>query len=125
MAPEQARGEDVDHRADVYSLAAIIYRAVTGHPVFTGKDVPATLHDVVYAIPTRPSMLAQLPADVDRVLAIGLAKDPRERFAFALELARWFSAAVTQGLDLDQRRRADDLIARYPWSARLGVPAGA
>jgi eukaryotic-like serine/threonine-protein kinase len=124
MAPEQARGEDVDHRADVYSLAAIIYRAVTGHPVFTGKDVPATLHDVVYAIPTRPSMLAQLPADVDRVLAIGLAKDPRERFAFALELARWFSAAVTQGLDLDQRRRADDLIARYPWSARLGLPAG-
>src|SRR4029079_4934929 len=124
MAPEQARGEDVDHRADVYSLAAIIYRAVTGHPVFSGKDVPATLHDVVYAIPTRPSMLAQLPADVDRVLAIGLAKDPRERFAFALELARWFSAAVTQGLDVDQRRRADELIARYPWSARLGLPAG-
>jgi hypothetical protein len=125
MAPEQARGEDVDHRADVYSLAAIIYRAVTGHPVFTGKDVPATLYDVVYAVPTRPSTLAQLPADVDRVLALGLAKDPRDRFAFALELARWFSAAVTQGLDLDQRRRADDLIARYPWSARLGLPAGA
>jgi serine/threonine-protein kinase len=125
MAPEQARGEDVDHRADVYSLAAIIYRAVTGHPVFTGKDVPATLHDVVYAVPTRPSTLAQLPADVDRVLALGLAKDPRERFAFALELARWFSAAVAQGLDLDQRRRADDLIARYPWSARLNLPAGA
>src|SRR5213078_4696208 len=38
MAPEQARGEDVDHRADVYSLAAIIFRAITGHPVFTGKD---------------------------------------------------------------------------------------
>jgi len=123
MAPEQARGEDVDHRADVYSLAAIIFRAITGHPVFTGKDVPSTLYEVVYRVPTRPSLLAALPADVDRVLAIGLAKDPRDRFAFALELARWFSAAVTQGLDLDQRRRADELIARSPWGTRtIDIP---
>ena len=121
MAPEQARGEDVDHRADVYALAAIIFRAVTGHPVFTGKDVPTTLYEVVYRVPTQPSMLAQLPDDIDRVLAIGLAKDPRDRFAFALELARWFSAAITQGLDPDQRRRADELIARYPWGTRPGV----
>ncbi|HEX8114264.1 MAG TPA: serine/threonine-protein kinase [Kofleriaceae bacterium] len=121
MAPEQARGEDVDHRADVYSLAAILFRAVTGHPVFSGKDVPSTLYEVVYRVPTRPSALAELPPDVDRVLALGLAKDPRERFGFALELARWFSAAVAQGLDPDQRRRADDLIARYPWGASLGA----
>jgi serine/threonine-protein kinase len=121
MAPEQARGEDVDHRADVYSLAAIIFRAVTGHPVFSGKDVPSTLYEVVYRVPTRPSALVEAQADVDRVLAVGLAKDPRERFAFALELARWFSAAVAQGLDPDQRRRADDLIARYPWGASLGA----
>jgi eukaryotic-like serine/threonine-protein kinase len=124
MAPEQARGEDVDHRADVYSLASIIFRSVTGHPVFTGKDVPSTLYEVVYRVAARPSLLAPLSADVDRVLAIGLAKDPRDRFGFALELARWFSAAVTQGLDPDQRRRADDLIARYPWGTRPGSSAG-
>ncbi|HEU4726370.1 MAG TPA: protein kinase, partial [Kofleriaceae bacterium] len=74
MAPEQARGEDVDHRADVYSLAAIIYRSVTGHPAFSGKDVPTTLYDVVYRVPTQPSLLAPVPGDVDRVLALGLAK---------------------------------------------------
>jgi len=120
MAPEQARGEDVDHRADVYSLASIIFRSITGHPVFTGKDVPSTLYEVVFRVPSRPSLLAPLPADVDRVLAIGLAKDPRDRFGFALELARWFSAAVGPGLDVDQRRRADDLIARHPWGTRAG-----
>jgi serine/threonine-protein kinase len=118
MAPEQAKGEDVDHRADVYSLAAILYRAVTGHPAFTGKDVPTTLYDVVFRIPTQPSMLAALPADVDRVLALGLAKNPADRFATATELATWFTAAVNDGLTHEQRRRADDLLGRHPWGTR-------
>jgi serine/threonine-protein kinase len=120
MAPEQAKGEDVDHRADVYSLAAILYRAVTGHPAFTGKDVPTTLYDVVYRVPTQPSMLAPVPGDVDRVLAIGLAKDRRDRFATALELAQWFSAAVRESLTAEQRHRADDLASRQPWGTRQG-----
>jgi serine/threonine-protein kinase len=118
MAPEQAKGEDVDHRADVYSLAAILYRAVTGHPAFTGKDVPTTLYDVVFRIPTQPSMLATLPADVDRVLALGLAKHTADRFATATELATWFAAAIHDGLTHEQRRRADDLLGRHPWGTR-------
>jgi serine/threonine-protein kinase len=123
MAPEQARGEDVDHRADVYSLAAILYRAITGHPAFTGKDVPTTLYEVVYRVPTQPSLLAQLPGDVDRVLALGLAKRADDRLETALELARWFAAAVDGALQLEQRRRADELIARYPWGTRPGGAA--
>ena len=121
MAPEQARGEDVDHRADVYSLAAILFRSITGHPAFTGKDVPTTLYDVVYRVPTQPSILAPLPADIDRVLAIGLAKDPKDRFQTALELAEWFGLAVESRLSPEQRHRADDLIARQPWGTRPGV----
>ncbi|HLL23948.1 MAG TPA: serine/threonine-protein kinase, partial [Kofleriaceae bacterium] len=118
MAPEQARGEDVDHRADVYSLAAILYRCVTGHPAFSGKDVPSTLYDVVYRIPTQPSILANVPSDVDRVLAIGLAKRPDDRFETALELAHSFVRAIDNALDLEQRRRADEVIARSPWGTR-------
>ncbi|HEU0033976.1 MAG TPA: serine/threonine-protein kinase [Kofleriaceae bacterium] len=123
MAPEQARGEDVDHRADVYSLAAILYRAVTGHPAFSGKDVPTTLYEVVYRVPTQPSILANISADIDRVLAIGLAKDPRDRFSSAVELARWFATACDGQLDPDQRRRGDDVIAKYPWGTRPGMAA--
>ncbi|HEV7556658.1 MAG TPA: hypothetical protein VGO00_14435, partial [Kofleriaceae bacterium] len=118
MAPEQARGEDVDHRADVYSLAAILFRAVTGHPAFTGKDVPTTLYDVVYRIPTQPSILAPLPTDIDRVLAIGLAKDAADRFATATELAAWFTSAMAGELTHEQRQRADELIRRHPWGTR-------
>ena len=118
MAPEQARGEDVDHRADVYSLAAILYRSITGHPAFTGKDVPTTLYDVVYRVPTQPSLLVALPADVDRVLAIGLAKHPADRFSTAVELAGWFALAVRDELTPEQRRRADELLAHHPWGMR-------
>ena len=122
MAPEQARGEDVDHRADVYSLAAILYRAVTGHPAFTGKDVPTTLYDVVYRIPTQPSILAPLPTDVDRVLAIGLAKSAGDRFATATELATWFTAATGGELTHEQRQRADEIVRRHPWGTRAVTP---
>jgi serine/threonine protein kinase len=118
MAPEQAKGENVDHRADVYSLAAILYRAVTGHPAFASKDVPTTLYDVVYRIPTQPSILSPMPGDVDRVLALGLAKDPADRFATALEFATWFSLAIADELTPEQRRRADELTNKHPWGTR-------
>jgi serine/threonine-protein kinase len=123
MAPEQARGEDVDHRADVYSLAAILYRAVTGHPAFTGKDVPSTLYDVVYRVPTQPSMLAAVPGDIDRVLAVGLAKHPGDRLTTAVELAEWFAAAARESLTAEQRQRADALAAKQPWGTRLPAAA--
>ncbi len=119
MAPEQARGENVDYRADVYALAAIVYRSVTGHPAFTGKDVPSTLYDVVYKQPTQPSQLAQLPADLDRVLAIGLAKNPAERFQSATEFAQALAAAAAGELPQPLRRRAEDLLGKFPWGVRL------
>jgi serine/threonine protein kinase len=118
MAPEQAKGENVDHRADVYSLAAILYRAVTGHPAFASKDVPTTLYDVVYRVPTQPSILSPVPGDVDRVLALGLAKQPADRFTTALELAEWLALAIADQLTPEQRRRADELIAKHPWGTR-------
>jgi hypothetical protein len=52
------------------------------------------------------------------VLAIGLAKQPEDRFATAVELAQWFELAIDDKLSPDQRRRADELAAKHPWGTR-------
>ena len=119
MAPEQARGESIDHRADVYSLAAIAYRAVTGHPPFSGDDLWAILGDVVNKTARRPAELCvTVNEDIERVLAIGLAKSPDDRFDSAGALAGAFAAAVDETLPDDLRWRAADLLATQPWGQR-------
>ncbi|MGE5186146.1 MAG: serine/threonine-protein kinase [Acidobacteriota bacterium] len=117
MAPEQARGEPVDHRSDVLALATVCYRAITGQPPYTGRDVPTILYNVVYRVPACPSDLVRVPRDVDRVLALGLAKRPADRFATAIELAEALAAAVAGRLAADVRARADATIASHPWGS--------
>jgi serine/threonine-protein kinase len=117
MAPEQARGEDVDHRADSYALAAVCYRALTGQPPYAGRDLPSILYNVAHRMPQRPSELAKLPRDIDRVLAIGLAKNPVDRFATAIELADALVAAAPGKLDHALRERADAALEARPWGS--------
>ncbi len=119
MAPEQAQGKLVDHRADLYALAAIAYRALTGRPPFTGKDVPTTLYDVVYKMPKQPSELVHLHGDVDLVLAIGLAKKPAERFDSGRALADALDAAIQGQLADELRHRAGALLSAHWWGTRL------
>jgi serine/threonine-protein kinase len=117
MAPEQAQGLRVDPRADVYALAAIAYRCLTGRYPFTGTDTPALLYAVVHRMPPRPGELAELPADVDRWFAVALAKSPEDRFATGAEAVTALLAAFAQGLDPKLRRRADVLIRKQPWES--------
>ncbi len=117
MAPEQARGEDVTPLADVYALAAIAYRCLTGRPPFSGKDVPTTLYNVCYSMPPQPSSVAELSPSVDSVLAIGLAKRARDRFESASELAGALAAAFTGQRDDWLDRRSQALLAHMPWGA--------
>ncbi|MBZ0238243.1 MAG: serine/threonine protein kinase, partial [Deltaproteobacteria bacterium] len=116
MSPEQARSLPVDHRCDVFAFGAVLYRVLTGRPPFSGSDTPQILFDVVYRMPVRPGELVDgLAGDVDRVLAIALAKQPDERFASAGELASALEVALGGSLDRIIRWRADELIARHPW----------
>jgi serine/threonine-protein kinase len=116
MSPEQARGDEVDARSDLFSLGAVLYRSLTGRPAFSGPDTPKVLFDVVYRCPARPSQIApSLPADVDAMLAIALAKDPDDRFASAVELASALEAAARGALSPDLRGRAEALLRTLPW----------
>jgi len=118
MAPEQARGENVGHHADLYSLGAIVYRAATGQPPYSGKALPAVLHQVVYCMPPRPSDLAELDPDVDLALAVAMAKRPTDRFDTGSELADALEAAFEGKLDDLTRKHAHGLLSAMPWGSR-------
>jgi serine/threonine-protein kinase len=116
MAPEQARGEAVDGRADVYALGVIAYRCLTGQAAFPGEDVPAVVYAVVHTPPRAPSRLRPVPEDVELVLALALQKDPARRLARAGELAQALAAAATGQLPENLRERARQLLALAPWA---------
>ena len=119
MAPEQIRGKEVDHLADLYALAAIAYRAVTGRPPFVGDEIAKVLMDVLTRMPESPRAFVRVPVDVELVLAIGLAKRRRDRFEAVEELAAALALAERGELSDELRARGWALLKQCAWGATI------
>jgi serine/threonine-protein kinase len=93
MAPEQAQGlETLDHRADVWALAAIAYECITGSVPFSGINGPSILLEILTKTPVAPSKRNPtpkypVPPTLDRVMAQAFQKNPAMRIASVGELA--------------------------------------
>ncbi|HEY9232015.1 MAG TPA: protein kinase, partial [Blastocatellia bacterium] len=98
MSPEQARGRGVDARSDLFSLGVVLYELFTGQPLFTG-DTDA---DVVAAIihqqaPPLAAQLADVPAELERIVQKALAKDKEQRYQDARDLQVDLQALKQEG----------------------------
>jgi serine/threonine protein kinase len=93
MSPEQALGQEVDFRSDLYSLAVVAYSLVCGELPFTGK--PSELFEYHRkGNPAPPASVHKIPRDVSDAILAGLARNPEDRPASAIEFTRRFHNAV-------------------------------
>jgi serine/threonine protein kinase len=100
IAPERLDSTaEEDARADIYSLACVLYEALTGEPPFAGSTTAQLMFAHVNTPPPRPSITQpNVPAQFDPVIATGMAKDPDQRYATTVELADAAHDAITTPL---------------------------
>jgi len=93
MSPEQIRGEAVDARSDLYSVAVTLFELLTGKPPFSGETSQVLYEQVNVPPPSLAQLRPDIPPALSQVLDRGLAKDPARRFSTA-RLTRRASVAV-------------------------------
>jgi hypothetical protein len=98
MAPEQARGERADHRADIYALGSVLYAMCTGEPPFRGEAAAAVLCLVGDQPPGPVRLLnANVPEWLEAVIVRSMAKDPAKRYQTAAEMGEALEGHLADG----------------------------
>jgi beta-lactam-binding protein with PASTA domain/predicted Ser/Thr protein kinase len=87
LSPEQARGEAVDARSDVYAAGCVLFELVVGHPPFVGDSPVSVAYQHVREDPKTPSSINhEVPPDLDAIVLKALAKNPLNRYQSAQEM---------------------------------------
>jgi len=122
MPPEQADGQPVDKRADVYALGAILYHVLAGAPPYTGKTGDAVLVDVLTGSPEPLATRAPgTPPDLITIVEKAMARAPRDRYPSARELAAELKRFQTGQLVGSHRYTAGQLVGRWLRRHRAAV----
>ena len=117
LAPEQASGRRIDHRADIFSLGAIVYELFTGERAFPGESTTSIIYKVMNDEPIPPRAIEpSLSPSLDSVIIKALAKDPLNRFKSCEE----FAAALRTS-----RANPDAVVERPPSTVSRTVATGA
>ncbi len=119
-SPEQLRGDELDLRADIYSVGATLYTLLTGRAPFDGRNAVQVVANAVKMSPKKPSELrAELPAGLESIVCRCLEKEPGSRFTDYRSLSEAllpFSSRESESVPLDDRSAAgwiDFLIACF------------
>ncbi|GIG57895.1 serine/threonine protein kinase [Longispora fulva] len=125
LSPEQARGETVDARSDVYATGCVLYELITGHPPFTGDNPVSVAYQHVREAPKPPSTLCpDVPPDVDAVVLKALAKNAANRYQSAGEMrADLLRAASGRAVLATPVLAEDERTAVFSPVGGRGVPA--
>jgi non-specific serine/threonine protein kinase len=112
MSPEQARGEELDARTDLFSFGAVLYEIATGRVAFSGPTSAVIFHAILERTPPNPSAAnSNLPSRFDEIVSKALEKDRALRYQSAAEI----------GADLKRLKRDSD-SARVPFAPPATAP---
>jgi serine/threonine-protein kinase len=120
LSPEQARGEGVDARSDVYSMGCMLYELVTGAPPFTGDSPVSVAYQHVREDPRLPSSInPDIPAELDAILLKAMSKNPANRYQSAADMRSDLLRALA-----GQRVEATPVMGDAEKTAIIGAPVG-
>ncbi|MFG2071781.1 Stk1 family PASTA domain-containing Ser/Thr kinase [Nonomuraea maritima] len=121
LSPEQARGERVDARSDIYSTGCVLYELLTGQPPFTGDSPVAIAYQHVREEPIPPSQIdPEIPAWADAIVLKAMAKDPAHRYQSAGEMRADIQRAMS-GMPVDAQTMA--MTSNYGQGTRMMTAA--